>query len=109
MVYSLEVYLWQIVFWEKSSIYYRQDFITLHDGMIRFTSFTKMAIIGATTEQVLANIKPQQVIPASIPQPTSDLQAFLDFNQCNKEKLAQEGNTAGKKMLSVTTAKSVNA
>lgn len=45
--------LYQIVYWDDKSIYYRQDVRTLHDNFIRATAYLKVTLLGCNPVQCL--------------------------------------------------------
>lgn len=77
----------QIVYWDEKNIYYRQDFITLHDNFLRATAYVKLAVVGLQTERLFSIVTPESV---TLPEAPNDLISWIDYNKLSSESLKKD-------------------
>lgn len=75
------------MYWDEKNIYYRQDFITLHDKFLRATAYVKLAVVGLQTEKLLSIVTSESV---TLPEAPNDLISWIDFNKLSSESLKKD-------------------
>lgn len=72
------------MYWDEKNIYYRQDFVTLHDNFLRATSYVKIAVVGVTAENLLLAVTQENM---TLPQAPNDLLSWINYNNQNSQNL----------------------
>ncbi|KAK8752690.1 hypothetical protein OTU49_006877 [Cherax quadricarinatus] len=74
----------QLVYWDERNLYYRQDFETLHDNFLRTTAYVKLAVVGSSSEEILAAANSENLV---VPEAPDDLLSWIQYNQQNSLSL----------------------
>ncbi|XP_068203971.1 protein THEM6-like [Palaemon carinicauda] len=74
----------QIVYWDEKNIYYKQNFETIHDNFLRVTGYVKVAVIGASPQDLLTKCMSESV---PTPEVTEDLAYWIKYLKSNSDCL----------------------
>lgn len=74
----------QIVYWDDKNMYYRQDFITLHDNFVRATAYVKLAVLGSQPEELLLAVTRENM---TLPEAPDDLLSWIEYNKQSSQNL----------------------
>ncbi|XP_050685758.1 protein THEM6-like isoform X2 [Eriocheir sinensis] len=77
----------QIVYWDEKNVYYRQDFVTLHDNFLRATAYVKLAVLGLQTEELFSLVTSESV---TLPEAPNDLISWINYNKLNSESIKKD-------------------
>lgn len=72
------------MYWDEKNIYYRQDFVTLHDNFLRATAYVKLAVLGAQPENLLLGVIQENI---TLPEAPDDLLSWIEYNKQNSQNL----------------------
>lgn len=65
-------------------MYYRQDFITLHDNFVRATAYVKLAVLGSQPEELLLAVTRENM---TLPEAPDDLLSWIEYNKQSSQNL----------------------
>lgn len=75
------------MYWDEQSIYYRQDFLTLHDNFLRATAYVKLTVSGLKPENLLSLVTTENV---ALPEAPNDLISWINYNKLNSQNLKKD-------------------
>ena len=72
------------MYWDTKNLYYRQDFVTLHDNFVRATAYVKLAVLGPQPESLLLGVTKENI---ALPEAPNDLLSWIEYNKQSSQNL----------------------